>query len=380
MPDDEKVAAVRAALPAVEAGIYLNTGDAGPLPAETAAAMAELEGWELRTGRAHPDHRHDLLERMDEARAGVAAVLGTDVDAITLTHATTDGMDRAVWSIDWRPGDRAVISQLEHPNGTGALHALRDRGIEVDVVDVDGDDERTLTAFRRAIVTGTRLVALPHVSSATGALLPVAAIARLAHERGAVVAVDGAQAAGAIPVDVTAIGADFYAIPAQSWLLGPEGMGAIAVAPGESQHGARRLEGTGFHRPSVVGMARSIGWLQMYVGLEWVHARGTALARRTASRLAAIPGVTVLTPLERMATLVSFRVDGWPSEQALDELGARVFAIARVVPSLDAIRISVGFFNDEAELERFAEAVELLAAHTPETVPPRRRLTILGQG
>ena len=92
-----------------------------------------------------------------------------------------------------------------------------------------------------------------------------------------------------------------------------------------------------------------------------------------------IPGVELLTPRERMATLVTFRIAGWTADAALGELGSRVFAIARTIPPLDAIRISVGFFNTEAEIERFATAVELLAAHTPETLPPKPRLTILGQ-
>jgi selenocysteine lyase/cysteine desulfurase len=81
-----------------------------------------------------------------------------------------------------------------------------------------------------------------------------------------------------------------------------------------------------------------------------------------------------------MATLVTFRIAGWPAQRALDELGSRVFAIARTIPGLDALRISVGFFNSEEELERLAEAVALLAAHTPDTLPPRRVLAILGEG
>lgn len=406
MPDEEKLAAVRAALPAVEAGIYLNTGSVGPLPAETAKAMADLEGWELRTGRAHVDAYHDSLERMAEARAGAAAILHTDVDAIALTHSTTDGMNHAAWSIDWRAGDRAVTTQLEHAGGLGALYALRARaGVDVAFVDVGtgGDDVRTLEALDAAIVPGTRLVSVSHVAWGTGAVLPVAAIARLAHDRGALLAVDGAQSAGAIPVDVGELGADFYAISAQKWLLGPEGMGALAVAPQavsgarpafagwfafETVNGAgdaafwpdaRRFEGTNFHRPSLTGMARSLGWLSMYVGLDWVHARGAALARRAADRLAAIPGVELLTPMERMATLVTFRIAGWPAEAALTELGARVFAIARQVADRNALRISVAFFTTEAEIERFATAVELLATHTPESIPPRRGLSILGQ-
>jgi selenocysteine lyase/cysteine desulfurase len=92
-----------------------------------------------------------------------------------------------------------------------------------------------------------------------------------------------------------------------------------------------------------------------------------------------IDGVTVLTPRDRMATLVTFRIAGWPAQAALTELGARVFAIARTIASLDALRISVGFFTSEDELERLAGAVELLAAHTPDTIPPRRQLAMLGE-
>jgi selenocysteine lyase/cysteine desulfurase len=101
------------------------------------------------------------------------------------------------------------------------------------------------------------------------------------------------------------------------------------------------------------------------------------MARSAADRLRAIDGVELLTPSDRMATLVSFRIRGWTPAAALDELSARVFAVARTVPSVDALRISVGFFTSEAELERFMSCVELLAAHTPDTIPPRRTLTIL---
>ena len=103
------------------------------------------------------------------------------------------------------------------------------------------------------------------------------------------------------------------------------------------------------------------------------------MARAAADRLAAIDGVTLLTPVDRMGTLVTFRIAGWPAEAAIDELGSRVFAIVRTIASLDAVRISVGFFNTDEELDRFAGAVELLAAHTPETIPPKQRLTIVGQ-
>jgi L-cysteine/cystine lyase len=406
MSDQDKHAAVRAALPALGSGIHLNTGSVGPMPAEVAAAMAELEAYERDIGRAHVDYYLGSVERMAEARAAVAAVIGGDLDEVALSHATTDGMNLATWGLDWRPGDRAVTTTGEHAGGLGPLYALRDRlGVDLAFADIgDGsDDELTLAAFDRAIVPGTRLVSISHVGWSSGAVLPVARVAALARARDAVVVVDGAQAAGAIPVSVRDLGVDAYAVPAQKWLLGPEGMGALWVAreswerlrPSFGGHfalasydsrgaaawqpDARRFEASNFHRPSVVGMARAIGWLSMFVGLEYVHRRGPALARRAADALAAIPGVEVLTPRERMATLVAFRIGGWSPQAALDELGARVFAIARTIPLRDALRISVGFFNSEDELDRFVGAVRLLAEHSPETLPPRRTLSILGE-
>ena len=400
LPDAEKLAAVRSSLPALDAGIYLNTGAVGPLPAEVAAAMAELEAYELRTGRAHDDYLEDTLQRMAEARAAVAAVLTTDVDSVALTHSTTDGMNLAALSIEWRPGDRAVTTRQEHAGALGPLYALRARGIELDFVEI-GDDERTLAAFADAIRPETRLVVVSHVLWTTGAVLPIERIVELAHRAGAIVAVDGAQSVGAIPVDVEALGADFYAIAAQKWLLGPEGMGALFVSPPARERtsmpvggwfsyasidgagaavpfdDARRYMASGYHRPSIVGMARSIGWLSMYVGLDWVHRRGRASAARAARILAAIPGVTVLTPAGAMATLVTFRIAGWPAEAALRELSARVFAIARTVVAIDAVRISVGCWTSDEEIDRLAEAVALLASHTPETLPARRTLSVL---
>lgn len=187
LPDDEKIPAIREALPSTAAGIYLNTGSAGPLPRETVRAMAEAEAWELRIGRADRNFWQDALERRAEARAAAAAVLGTDTGRIALTHAATDGMNVATWAVDWRAGDRAVTTSLEHAGGLGPLWALRDRwGVELTVADLGmgGDPASAIEAMDRAIGLETRLVSLSHVSWATGARLPVREIAEIAHARG----------------------------------------------------------------------------------------------------------------------------------------------------------------------------------------------------
>ena len=154
MPDAEKLAAVRAAIPSLGAGIYLNTGSAGPIPLETHAAVEELIDLGAPDRRASADYFELFLERMAEARAGFAAILGADVDSVALTHATTDGMNIAAWSVDWKPGDRAVTTTHEHAGALGPLVAVRDRfGVELAFADIgDGsDDERTVAAFDDAI-------------------------------------------------------------------------------------------------------------------------------------------------------------------------------------------------------------------------------------
>lgn len=405
MPDPEKLTAVRAAIPGLGAGIYLDTGLAGPIPAETAAAMAQIHEHDRDLGRGHPGRVEELATRMDEARAGVAAVLGTDVDAVALTHSATDAMVAACLLPDWRRGDRIVTLARAGPSVRGVLYAVRDRtGAELAFVDAgdDGDDARTLAAFDAAIVPGTRLVSIDHVLRTTGAVLPIAAIARLAHDRGASIVVDGTQAVGAIPFRFDALGVDAYAVSAAHWLLGPEAMGALVIdratmggllpalagpaglepsdgePAGHWRPDARRFEWSEFELAAVVGMARSIGWLSMYVGLEFVYRRGAAMARLAAERLARIPGVRVLTPPGSMATLVSFAIAGWPAQTALDELGARAFVIASAIPVPEAIRISPACFTTDGELDRLVEAVALLAAHSPATIPARRTLSLLG--
>ena len=406
MSDTDKLTAVRAALPSLSAAIQLNTGSAGPLPAEVATAMAELEAYERDFGRAQVAYWEEARQRMEEARAGVAAVLGGELDEVATTHATTDGMNLGTWALDWRQGGRAVSTCHEHPGGYGPLYMICDRfGVDLAFAEFVGNatDDEIVSIFDRLITPVTKLVSISHVLWTSGLVMPIRRIAEIAHERGALLLVDGAQSAGAIPVNVRDLDVDMYAVPAQKWLLGPEGLGALWVRrellgtlestfasfftfESSDSRGnrklasdARRFQVTNYHRPSILGMARALGWLTMYVGLDFVYRRGAEMAHLAADTLAGIDGVEVLTPRDRMAGLVSFRIAGWEPQAALDELQARTFAIARTLPPVNALRISPGFWTSEDELERFMDGVRLLAAHTPASLPPRRTLTIVGE-
>jgi selenocysteine lyase/cysteine desulfurase len=362
MPDAEKVRAVREALPATGAGIYLATPLAGPLPAESHAAMAEIAEWELRTGRGHRDRADDVAARLDEARAAVAAILATDLERVALAHGIEDAFARAIRRVDWRPGDR--IALVDDP-GTAPLRTVAPRDVTVVDFDPAGGE----------IPGGARLVVAPLVRATTGERLPIARLAAVAHSRGAIVLVEASLALGATAVDLESLDADFLVARSEAWLLGPEG---LAVVVGEGVEGAAAA-GSGVHLPSLVGLARGAGWLSMYVGLPWVLERGQRLTGHLAERLAAIDGVRLLTPDDRATTLV-FSIARWSADAALDELGRRVFLLASAAPGVDAVRVGIGFWNTEDELDRLADAVRLLAAHTPESLPRRPQLAMLGDG
>ena len=181
--------------------------------------------------------------------------------------------------------------------------------------------------------------------------------------------VDATLAVGAIPIDVATLGAGLIYFAADRWLLAPEGTGAIWGRE-------KWLRDAELGRTQVLGLGRSIGWLEMYVTLPWIFERGAALTRRLLDSLAATGGVELLTQADALANIVVFRVEGWSIEEALAELRSGVFAIIGANDSGDAIRASVAWFNTEEEIDRFAEAVAELARHTPETLPRKPTLLV----
>jgi cysteine desulfurase/selenocysteine lyase len=381
LPDAEKVAALRELLPAAGAGIYLDTATQGPLPAETAAAMREADEWELRVGRATAGREDDVAQRAEEARAVLAALLTAAPTDVSLSHGLGEALAGAIWAIDWRPGDRILAASLGVPATATALGIVERRlGVAHDVVDVGvGDDEeRVVDRLRAAMTRRTKAIVAPYVAARTGARLPLQSVAELARRHGASLIVDGTHAAGAVRFEAAELGADFIVFATDAWALGPEGTGALwAAGRGAAHAGAVFAGPDGLPRTTLLGLARSVGWLEMFVGLDWALDRSARLAAWLHRALRRLDGVEVLTPAERMATIVTFRLTAWGAEEAADELGRRVFAILRPFPALGALRASVAWFNTEQELERFVEAVAELGRHTPATLPRRPSLTVI---
>jgi len=392
---------IRQELPAVQQVAYLNTGTNGPLPLAAATAMAAVAARELTEGRIHMAAWMALIEDKQRLREDFAALMQAPPTSVALTHNTTEGVNLALWGLNWQAGDEIITTSLEHPGVTVPLALLRQRfGVTVRFVEIGlGQAERTLDALAAAFTRRTRLVALSHVSYASGAVFPLAEIVELAHRRGAWVLVDAAQSLGAIPVDVTALGVDFYACSGQKWLCGPEGVGALYVHPERlddllptfggyttvlaqdhhgwivPQPGAARYESITLYPATIAGMAAALKWLRAEVGWEAIFRNIAANAQILRDALAPLPGLTLLTPAEQQAGLVNFDLEGWsPQAQAgLNEAVGQAGYLIRTIPHPPfGLRASTGFFNTPDDLQGLVAEIKGWLSKGPTAVkaPP----------
>jgi len=376
---------VRARLPALEAEAYLNTGGAGPLPDLAADAMRAMVDMQVARGRMSDAAVDAGRDRQAALRAAVGRVVGRPASEVAIAQSSTHAMNVVIWGAGLKRGDNVVTTGMEHPGLAVPLAAAAGRvGARVRIVDV-GDGSGPLEDVIGASVTArTRLVALSHVSWMTGAVLDVAGAARAAARAGALTLVDGAQGAGAVPVDPADWGIDAYAMPAQKWLLGPEGLGALWLR-GELQdriavttagyetgqeHGwdgsvamhadARRYEASTFPEILLAGWTASLEWLDS-LGWERIQEGTRVAAAACREALAEVPGVRLDAPTDARSGLVAFSVPGRAPQEIAAALAARG-VIVRALPEPGGLRASCGFFTNAGDIEQLAEVLGELAA------------------
>jgi selenocysteine lyase/cysteine desulfurase len=354
-------AGLRARFPVCERVAYLNAGSCGPIPAEAVIAARAGLAAEVHEGRGLP-HFEARLTALDELREGYARVLGCAASELALTTSTSEGLAKVIAGLGLGPGDEVLTSEEEHPGLLGPLIAARAAGASVRVA--------PFSALADAVGPDTTLVACSHVSWITGAVAPAEALAAT----GVPVLLDGAQGAGAVPVDVRALGCAAYAAAGQKWLCGADGTGMLYVAPALLERlpalapgytaladpaaglesplhdGARRHDTPVLPRE---GLALSLASLRVLdaFGLEAVTARAAALADRFAEGLAAM-GRAVAH--RGATTLVSFEDD---DPAGLAARCAEAGVLIRHLPGTPYARASVGAWNDEDDLARFLAVV-----------------------
>jgi L-cysteine/cystine lyase len=363
----------RTQLPSLEGCAYLNAGTNGPMPQAAIDAMkAEADALrEPRIGKAAMEH---LLGLRVRARAAAARALGAGEDEVALTSSTSQGIGLVCAGLDWSGGGEVVTTTEEHPGLLGPLDELANRyGIAVRAV-----PSHEVIA---AIGPDTRMVAISHVLWTTGLILPLPEIAAAAHDAGATLLIDGAQSGGAIPLDMHATGADFYAASGQKWLLGPQGTGALWVHPrhhetlrpatpsyftyadghvGPLRPGAARFDPGSIDTTVLAGFAAAMEWVEGPAGGReaWLRAAAENAAAARA-RLASVPGVEVHDPGGPTSGLIALRLERHESADAVAHLAERD-VLVRPIPDTPYVRVSVGAWTDESDIEALAAGLESL--------------------
>jgi cysteine desulfurase/selenocysteine lyase len=373
---------------------YLDNGASAQTPLAVIDAVRKYE----TTGRANVLRGvHRLAERATEAyetaRADVATFLGVRPMEIVFTGGCTAAINLVAYSYGQllKPGDRILLSELEHHSNIVPWQMLRQRsGIEIDMIPVTLDGRIDLSSLPKLVTPKTRLISLAHISNVTGALLDVKTVVEAAKAVGAKVMLDGAQRAPHGPLDLPALGVDFYVFAGHK-AYGPNGVGVLWAKPelldamppfmgGGSMIGRvtfaettwapapRRFEaGTPPIGPAI-GLGAACNWMR---GLDWTaaHDHEMGLVQRLMDGLQKIDGTQILGPasLQNRYPVVSFMLEGvHPHDvaQTLDSFGVAVRAGHHCAqPLMDRFdldgttRVSIAPYNDNTDIDALLTGV-----------------------
>ena len=398
-PEHLDVEAIRADFPAlartVRNGnplIYLDSGATSQKPVQV--LDAERSFYERHNGAAHRG-AHLLSEEGTEiyegARAKVAAFLGADVGEVVFTKSATEAINLVAYTLtsSIKPGDEVLITEMEHHANLVPWQQLAQRtGATLRWFKVLPDGRLDLD--EPLITERTKIVAMSGQSNVTGVMPPVAEIARMAHEVGALVLADGAQLVPHHPVDVKALDVDFLAFSGHK-MLGPLGLGVLygkrdrleALPPflaGGDMIELVRMEGSTFQppparfepgvppAPQAAGLGAAIDYLTA-LGMDNVAAHEESLTAHALDALREINGVRILGPdtTKDRGGAVAFEVEGvHPHDvgQVLDELGVAVrtghhcaWPLHRALGVQASTRATFYVYNNHAEVQALADGI-----------------------
>lgn len=368
---------------------FLNYAATAPLLRSSAEVMVRLS---REATRPMAEHFESWLAQVESARRSVAETIGARADEITFTTNTSAALSLVAGAVRWRTGDRVLYPADEFPSNRFVWDNLRELGVEAQGVPPESGRSFAAQLAERDLA-GVRLVAVSHVSYRDGRVHDLPALAALCRPRDILLAVDGIQAVGALPVDVRSLGCDFLACGGQKWLLGPLGSGFLFVSrdrleglhvptvgwassryAGEHDaptfawtEGAARFEGG---MPDVTAIAalgaslerlRAAGWTQVY---ERVAHHRRALLEGCARR-----GLTTLCPADDGSGIVVFR----PPQGRGEEIAAALErARVLVTPRHGAIRVSAHVTTSDEEIQALFHVIDgALGRPAPRASVPR---------
>lgn len=373
--------------------LYLdNAATSYPKPASVVEAVRwAMEEVGATPGRAAHRRAREALRIVAEARAKAAHLFGiANPDRVVFTKNATEGLNLVLKG--WlRPGDRVVVSGMEHNAVVRPLQRLTNLGIVVETLLCTPAGQIRLEDLDQALQPSPRLVAMVHASNVNGALQPIAEVARSCSQKGVPLLLDAAQTAGIQPILADSWNLGMIACSGHKGLLGPPGVGILYIrrdlevlplleggTGSLSEHFLQpefcpdRYESGTPNLPGIAGLAAGIEFL-LERGVDAIRDHELRLARILEQELAALPGVTVYSPEVRGTGVVSFAIEGLTAEDigaVLDEgydiavrTGLHCAPLAHqtlgTMPH-GTVRISPGFSTTVEDLDYFLQALRSL--------------------
>jgi cysteine desulfurase/selenocysteine lyase len=374
---------------------YLDNGATSQKPLAVIETLDRF--WRTENANVHRGV-HTLSEEAtslyEDARATVAEHLGADRREVVFVRNATEALNLVAYS--WGrsnigEGDRILLTEMEHHSNIVPWYQLaQEKGAELDWAPITEEGTLDMEALAKLIERGPKLVSVAHVSNVLGTVNPIAEIARMAHDAGAVLVVDGAQAGPKLPLDMGETGADFYALTAHK-MYGPTGLGVLwgrrelleemppFIGGGSMIKKVQRelitwaglpakFEGGTPAIGEAIGFAAAVRWLDE-LGLDAVHAAELELTAYAIERLSEVPGLTLFGPAagDDRGGILSFALDGVHGHdvaEILDRHGVAVRAghhCAQILMERLGVpattRASLAVYNTPAEVDRLIEGL-----------------------
>ena len=374
---------VKGAFPLREGLILMNAANLCPSPISVQQRVFELTRDVDRD--ASSNNRRKFGQLREDARAALARYLGADADEIAIVRNTSAANATVVNGLDLGPGDEVLLWDQNHPTNSTAWDVRSARyGYTVKRVSTPPQPttaQELLDPFLAAITSSTRLVSFSHASNISGVMLPARDIVEVAHSRGALAMIDGAQSYGCLEVDLHDIGCDFYTGSAHKWFVGPKEAGVLYVR-GEVQAdlwathvgvgwanalqgGARKFEDLGQRDDAAVSAVGTAVEFHEMVGTQRVDARVRTLAAALKDGVAdRLPGTRFYTPRDPAlsAGVVVFLPPGLNPREALNTLYTdHAIACASRGGDFTGIRLCPHIYNTLAEVEKVVDVIASLA-------------------
>ena len=376
---------------------YMDNAATSLIPQQVIASMNEYDQqYRANVGRGMHRLTRVATQRYQDAHDSISGFIGGKEGVTVFTKNTTEAINIVAAGLDWQPGDKVVTTIVEHHSNLLPWLRLRQKGIEVTIINPGHDGIFDIETFDKAITANTRLVAVSHVSNVLGTIQPIRKIAALCKERGAYFLVDAAQSVPHFPVNAQQIGCDFLCFSGHK-MLGPTGTGVLwmrdtvyaVISPlilgggtvddvtteGYTlTDGYRQFEGGTPNISGAIGLAQAVKYLENF-GMDSICRHEQKLTERLLAGLAEINNVTIYGPksLKDRIGVVSFTIDGiHPHEIAylLDEKAAILVRSGDhcCIPLMrylgrenGTVRASLYLYNTLEEIDLLIETIDEIA-------------------